>query len=197
MAILIDNRSKIAFHPPANGKKIFELQLRNDPVQKVTALFDYVAQGKSNNKGELDMSFKKGDEMELVEERNNWWKCQNGEGKQGLVPSNYVAKIASSGEVKISVQEKPKKTKDKSKEKIDRKKHSLSSSSYQNLPLPPPTLLSSMSVMNLPPPPKEEELSYGELKVKYEEEKKHRIQLEADLAKANQEIKQLKEKLGK
>lgn len=41
-------------------------------VECVKALYDYNATGKKNSKGEVDISFAKGDIMKIIETRENW-----------------------------------------------------------------------------------------------------------------------------
>ncbi|XP_046355449.2 tyrosine-protein kinase SRK2-like [Haliotis rufescens] len=52
----------------------------------LTALYDYEA--RSND----DLSFRKGDQMELLDESDgDWWLAKHENGQEGYVPSNYVA----------------------------------------------------------------------------------------------------------
>ena len=51
------------------------------------ALYDY------DSRMEGDLSFRKGDEMELVDDQSDesWWLARHADGSEGYVPSNYVA----------------------------------------------------------------------------------------------------------
>lgn len=58
------------------------------------ALYDYDA------RTEEDLSFKKGDVLEVNPEDlgNDWWKARSREtGEEGFVPSNYVAELQTLG----------------------------------------------------------------------------------------------------
>ncbi|XP_061112851.1 tyrosine-protein kinase HCK [Conger conger] len=57
------------------------------PDSIVIALYDYDAM----HEGDLD--FKKGDRLKVLQESGDWWKAMSiSTGKEGFIPSNYVAK---------------------------------------------------------------------------------------------------------
>lgn len=62
-----------------------------DNSNMFVAMFDYDARGKE------ELSFKKGEKMEIVEEtKNNWWLATSKTTKlKGMIPSNFVAKLNS------------------------------------------------------------------------------------------------------
>ncbi|XP_029772052.1 tyrosine-protein kinase HCK isoform X2 [Suricata suricatta] len=56
----------------------------------VVALYDYKAIHHE------DLSFQKGDKMVVLEESGEWWKARSlASGKEGYIPSNYVARVNS------------------------------------------------------------------------------------------------------
>ncbi|MGE3920334.1 MAG: protein kinase [Gammaproteobacteria bacterium] len=68
-------------------KKTIEEALASQPKKDntVTAIYSYSAK----NEGEL--SINKGDKLEVVDDKGNWWLCRKA-GKEGKVPSNYLEK---------------------------------------------------------------------------------------------------------
>ncbi|KAJ8370747.1 hypothetical protein SKAU_G00107750 [Synaphobranchus kaupii] len=78
---------------PTSGHKANRTSLSNPPACSdgpdsiVIALYDYEA----INEGDLD--FKKGDRLKVLHESGEWWEAMSvNTGKQGYIPSNYVAK---------------------------------------------------------------------------------------------------------
>ncbi|KAI8886155.1 hypothetical protein K501DRAFT_322040 [Backusella circina FSU 941] len=53
--------------------------------EKATAQHEY--QGSSSDPQEL--SFSKGEEIEILDKRGNWWQARKADGTTGIVPSNY------------------------------------------------------------------------------------------------------------
>lgn len=63
--------------------------LDNDP-HSVLALYDYEPRVQD------DLGFKKGEKLKVLDRTDPaWWRAQNGLGKIGYIPSNYVAQSAS------------------------------------------------------------------------------------------------------
>jgi len=95
--MMIENRYNLKF-AESKGKK--RMNLKN--LVQVKALYDYASQGKKNPKGEIDLGFQRGDIMLVIEEPTGsaWYKVRKG-SEEGLVPNNYVQKVAP-GELKIS-----------------------------------------------------------------------------------------------
>ncbi|XP_053105638.1 tyrosine-protein kinase HCK [Hemicordylus capensis] len=60
----------------------------DEPV--VLALYDYEAMHKE------DLSFQKGEHLQILEESGEWWRAKAlSTGKEGYIPSNYVARVNS------------------------------------------------------------------------------------------------------
>ena len=38
-----------------------------------------------------ELSFRKGEMLEVVEKKGNWWQARKGDGTMGIIPSNYVS----------------------------------------------------------------------------------------------------------
>lgn len=38
-----------------------------------------------------ELSFKKGEVLEVVERKGNWWQARKSDGTVGIIPSNYVS----------------------------------------------------------------------------------------------------------
>lgn len=49
----------------------------------------YIDQGSPDDPAEL--SFEKGDMLEILDKRGNWWQARKEDGTTGIVPSNYVS----------------------------------------------------------------------------------------------------------
>jgi len=86
-----------------------KLQINLKNSVQVRALYDYTATGTPNSKGELDMSFKKGDVMKVIEERpgSAWVKAKLNK-QEGMVPANYVQKFETDDKVEITKKEEKK-----------------------------------------------------------------------------------------
>jgi len=63
------------------------------PAVYARALYDYTARGQRNAYGEIDLSFKKGDLLLVIQERPNGWMKGAMNGVEGLIPGNYVVKV--------------------------------------------------------------------------------------------------------
>nr|XP_025043933.1 tyrosine-protein kinase HCK [Pelodiscus sinensis] len=55
----------------------------------VLALYDYEAIHQE------DLSFRKGDQLKVLEESGEWWRAKALTGQEGYIPSNYVARVNS------------------------------------------------------------------------------------------------------
>lgn len=60
-------------------------------LQLFVALYDYEA------RTDEDLSFKKGEQLEVINDRQgDWWFARsNASGHSGYIPSNYVARLKS------------------------------------------------------------------------------------------------------
>ncbi|KAL9551789.1 hypothetical protein MBANPS3_004088 [Mucor bainieri] len=56
-----------------------------DNFEQATALHDY--QGSPDDPNEL--SFEKGETIDILDKRGNWWQARKADGSTGIVPSNY------------------------------------------------------------------------------------------------------------
>ncbi|KAI8642451.1 hypothetical protein BD408DRAFT_416554 [Parasitella parasitica] len=56
-----------------------------DTFEQATALHDY--QGSPDDPNEL--SFEKGESLDILDKRGNWWQARKVDGTTGIVPSNY------------------------------------------------------------------------------------------------------------
>ncbi|XP_068768614.1 tyrosine-protein kinase HCK isoform X2 [Struthio camelus] len=73
-----DNVASVALPQPADGDGV------------VLALYDYEAMHAE------DLSFQKGERLKVLEESGEWWRAQSlATGREGFVPSNYVARVDS------------------------------------------------------------------------------------------------------
>ncbi|XP_008411070.1 tyrosine-protein kinase HCK isoform X1 [Poecilia reticulata] len=69
------------------GAKLSSNATSSDGESDAIALFDYEAIH------EGDLGFKKGDKLRILEESGEWWRAMSiSTGKEGYIPSNYVAK---------------------------------------------------------------------------------------------------------
>lgn len=72
--------------PPALPQSVQPYQ----SVKIFVALFDYEA--RTNE----DLSFKKGEHLEVKDDTGDWWHARSKDtGKDGYIPCNYVAKLQS------------------------------------------------------------------------------------------------------
>ncbi|KAI8143079.1 SH3 domain-containing protein [Fennellomyces sp. T-0311] len=55
--------------------------------ERVEALHDYVA----STDDPSELSFRKGEVLEIVERKGNWWQARKADGSVGIIPSNYFA----------------------------------------------------------------------------------------------------------
>ena len=65
-------------------------QASNSDENMYVALYDYTA------RAEDDLTFKKGDQLRVLNQSDgDWWQAQLLTGRKGFIPSNYVAKVQS------------------------------------------------------------------------------------------------------
>ncbi|ORX46271.1 hypothetical protein DM01DRAFT_1339597 [Hesseltinella vesiculosa] len=55
--------------------------------ERVEALHDYIANAEDPN----ELSFVRGETLEIVDRRGNWWQARKSDGTVGIIPSNYFA----------------------------------------------------------------------------------------------------------
>ncbi|KAI7852379.1 hypothetical protein BDC45DRAFT_185919 [Circinella umbellata] len=55
--------------------------------ERVEALHDYSA----STDDPTELSFRKGEVLEVVEKKGNWWQAKKSDGTMGIIPSNYFA----------------------------------------------------------------------------------------------------------
>uniref|UniRef100_K7F786 non-specific protein-tyrosine kinase n=1 Tax=Pelodiscus sinensis TaxID=13735 RepID=K7F786_PELSI len=65
------------------------LRLAGSDDNIVLALYDYEAIHQE------DLSFRKGDQLKVLEESGEWWRAKALTGQEGYIPSNYVARVNS------------------------------------------------------------------------------------------------------
>ncbi|XP_031439498.1 tyrosine-protein kinase Lyn-like [Clupea harengus] len=90
------DRDRYSLDPTARNQKGLlpgqVLHNKNEPKgdKVVTALYSY--EGRNNG----DLPFKKGERMKILSEEGEWWTAKSlTTGKEGLIPSNYVAAAES------------------------------------------------------------------------------------------------------
>lgn len=49
----------------------------------------FIDQGSPDDPNEL--SFEKGETIDILDKRGNWWQARKADGSTGIVPSNYVS----------------------------------------------------------------------------------------------------------
>lgn len=73
--------------PVSKAKHNSDVQLRQEEVEYVRALFDF------NGNDDEDLPFKKGDILRIWEKpEEQWWNAEDGEGRRGMIPVPYVEK---------------------------------------------------------------------------------------------------------
>ncbi|CAO3610645.1 unnamed protein product [Cunninghamella echinulata] len=68
-------------HPSAAASPVLEYK------ERVEALHDYQASPDDPN----ELSFTRGEVLEIVDRRGNWWQARKSDGTVGIIPSNYFA----------------------------------------------------------------------------------------------------------
>ncbi|CAO3635704.1 unnamed protein product [Cunninghamella blakesleeana] len=68
-------------HPSAVNSPVLEYK------ERVEALHDYTASPDDPN----ELSFERGEVLEIVDRRGNWWQARKSDGTVGIIPSNYFA----------------------------------------------------------------------------------------------------------
>ena len=58
----------------------------NTTVQRAEALYSY----KASEDDPTEISFSKGDVLEIVDSSGKWWQARRSNGELGIVPSNYL-----------------------------------------------------------------------------------------------------------
>ncbi|KAK7049547.1 cytoskeletal protein binding protein [Paramarasmius palmivorus] len=62
----------------------------DDDGEKVVVLYDFTADGDD------ELTVAEGEHLVVLEKDDEWWKCRNQKGREGVVPAQYVEAIASS-----------------------------------------------------------------------------------------------------
>ncbi|ESK97599.1 cytoskeleton assembly control protein sla1 [Moniliophthora roreri MCA 2997] len=62
----------------------------DDDVERVTVLYDFTADGDD------ELTVSEGEQLVVLEkDGDEWWKCRNQKGREGVVPASYIEVIAS------------------------------------------------------------------------------------------------------
>ena len=61
------------------------------------ALYDYVA----NPADSSELSFKKGDIFDIIDDSGKWWEAEAADGSTGIVPSSYLIIESASPNLKL------------------------------------------------------------------------------------------------
>ncbi|CEP14448.1 hypothetical protein [Parasitella parasitica] len=87
----LNNRAPYPLHSTTSVNTIAAIQKPpSGPVEyteKVQALHAYNASAQDPN----ELSFEKGEVLEIVDRKGNWWHARKNNGAIGIIPSNYFA----------------------------------------------------------------------------------------------------------
>lgn len=75
------NQSPTMTHPSMATSPVLEYN------ERVEALHEY----RANPEDPSELSFDRGDILEIVDRRGNWWQARKADGSTGIIPSNYFA----------------------------------------------------------------------------------------------------------
>lgn len=85
-----DDEEPRARHSPINGHR------SNGEGERATALYDFAADGQD------ELSVAEGEHLVIVEkDGDEWWKCRNAKGAEGVVPASYLEVIIVSLSLKL------------------------------------------------------------------------------------------------
>ncbi|ORZ06866.1 hypothetical protein BCR42DRAFT_426604 [Absidia repens] len=76
-----NNQSPTMTHPSMATSPVLEYN------ERVEALHEY----RANPEDPSELSFDRGDILEIVDRRGNWWQARKSDGSTGIIPSNYFA----------------------------------------------------------------------------------------------------------
>lgn len=77
----VNNQSPTMTHPSMATSPVLEYS------ERVEALHEY----RANPEDPTELSFDRGDILEIVDRRGNWWQARKADGSTGIIPSNYFA----------------------------------------------------------------------------------------------------------
>ncbi|KAI8876720.1 hypothetical protein K501DRAFT_337913 [Backusella circina FSU 941] len=60
------------------------------PTEQATALHSLCFLDEANPSDPQELSFDKGEQLEITDKRGNWWQARKQDGTTGIVPSNYI-----------------------------------------------------------------------------------------------------------
>jgi len=203
---LVSNRQLLSFPKPIDDKHELKLKLKNQT--QVKAIYDYQSRGQTNAQGEIDIGFPKDSTMDVIDERGNsgWIKVRL-DGKEGLVPRNYVYGIDPVGQIEVAIKKKGRKKRDSrktlkyktSRPKSGSKSKLASESDYQQhkdkeikgvVKVQEKEIEKEEKVKTVP------EEDYKELEQKYYTEVSRRNELEIQLANLRAEFEDYKGRFG-
>lgn len=78
--------SRTASPKPETARQVQSNNSNSSSGMRAQALYPYTANPEDPN----EVSFKKGDQFEVIDNKGKWWQVRNAEGKIGIVPSNYL-----------------------------------------------------------------------------------------------------------
>ncbi|CAO3593529.1 unnamed protein product [Absidia cylindrospora] len=77
----VNPQSPTMTHPSMATSPVLEYS------ERVEALHEY----RANPEDPSELSFDRGDILEIVDRRGNWWQARKADGSTGIIPSNYFA----------------------------------------------------------------------------------------------------------
>ncbi|KAI8336559.1 hypothetical protein BC941DRAFT_427438 [Chlamydoabsidia padenii] len=88
---MTQDKTALEGQPTNQSSTISHPSMVNSPVIQYTERVEALHEYQANPEDPAELSFERGELLEIADRRGNWWQARKADGSTGIIPSNYFA----------------------------------------------------------------------------------------------------------